>query len=617
MINLLYILFLLLSGSIFISLKFNKPIEKTIIINLMLIIFLLYIFGLMGFLKVGVYFIGILSLILMLYSIILCLKKEKNIYLNNIVTPSLVIFIIIYFILIFMHRGRLLIHWDEFSHWGDVVKAMFTINDFATSSLSMSEFRSYPPAMSLFQYFFESVNGRFVEYHLYLSYQIFGVALFLPFLSKLNFKKPFSIILSFFIIILIPTIFYTDYYTSIYIDAMVGMVFAYNITLIYKSNNNVTNTLSLGLSLFILVLLKDVGLLLAIITVFIFILNILYETFKNHKFCKLEIKKNTINICLILAFISFAKISWSLNIIQNNVISNSSGLFNIKELINIFLFNYNDYRLIVIKNYVSTIFNVIPVKTFIINLTYYQIPLFFAIIYYLLYKYKKKTENPLRFKFISSSMVLGCFLFFIGLLFLYIIKFSEYEAIRLASMDRYIYIYFTAMLAFLTFVILDEENSKLKLFLLTIVLINCSIYNFISLPYTLKESISIRKEYQKSIDLTLNKVHKDDKVYIVSQNTQGYDYWVLRFSLRPIKINDNFSWSIGKQYYDGDIWTKSITVDEWENELKNKYDYVLIYKCDQQFIDEFGKIFDGNVKSNSLYKIIYIDGKIKLEPVNP
>lgn len=66
-------------GSIFISDRFNKKIETTIIISLLKDILILYIFGIINLLNIGVYIVIILNLLLGIYTII---KNIKNKTLN-------------------------------------------------------------------------------------------------------------------------------------------------------------------------------------------------------------------------------------------------------------------------------------------------------------------------------------------------------------------------------------------------------------------------------------------------------------------------------------------------------------------------------------------------------
>ena len=70
---LLYVI--IISGAIFIADKFNKKLEKTIPLNLIIIIVTLYLFGICNLLYQGVIAIGTVNILLFVYTII---KNIKN-----------------------------------------------------------------------------------------------------------------------------------------------------------------------------------------------------------------------------------------------------------------------------------------------------------------------------------------------------------------------------------------------------------------------------------------------------------------------------------------------------------------------------------------------------------
>ena len=94
-------------------------------------------------------------------------------------------------------------------------------------------------------------------------------------------------------------------------------------------------------------------------------------------------------------------------------------------------------------------------------------------------------------------------------------------------------------------------------------------------------------------------------IYFVSQEDAGYDYWVMKFSIRPNYLNDNFSWSIGKSFYDGDIFTKEMDKSQWQEELVREYDYVVLYKLNGYFYENFSDLFmnPDDIEENVVYRV--------------
>jgi hypothetical protein len=117
------------------------------------------------------------------------------------------------------------------------------------------------------------------------------------------------------------------------------------------------------------------------------------------------------------------------------------------------------------------------------------------------------------------------------------------------------------------------------------------------------KSIDWRATY-KDFDNKIDMIDKSSKLYFISQNTNGIDYWVARYTFTPFQLNGN-SWSIGTKYNDNDIWTQNITYDDWKKELK-EYDYVYLFKIDEKFLNEFKNVFidTSQVSNKQLYEVI-------------
>lgn len=596
MLNLLLLFIILKIFSIFFSIILKKKIEFTYIITIMSIITLLYIFGLFGYLKIGVYFIQIISLIIMLYDLNF-LSKNKFFIKKYILTKGLFLFTFLFISLTFIHQGRLLSSWDEFSHWGDVVKAMFTIDDFSTSPLSMSTFQSYPPAMSLFQYFCLKLGNNFIESQLFITYQLVGICLFLPFLS--NIKKNKNLIISLLLLLIMPMIIFNTYYVTIYIDAILGLFFGYIIlSIIYNEDYDMYFYINIVLSLFILILLKDVGLFLAIISIVSLLVDLLLVK-KKISFTKKFFNENKKYLFLIFSSIIaiiIAKLSWNLNINYNGANISFANKISLKNIVDLFMFKNLGYRESVVKNFISALYNKNIIASFI-NIDTIRLTIIFALTFLLALKNNKNSH-----KYIYTIFA-GFLIYVIGLLIIYCFKFSEYEAINLASYNRYMSIYFVAIF-FIACVILINNQKHLTSILL-IVLLFVPYFNIFTIRNSVDDSIAIRKNYDVATTKIKNNTENNDKIYVISQNTTGFDYWVIRFSVRPNQINSG-AWSIGNKYYEKDIWTLQINAEKWYyNLINDNYDYVYIYKCDENFVTQFSSLFEDTeqIKNNSLYRI--------------
>ena len=152
-----WIYIIILSGSIFISYYFNKRTSQTIPVAILTMMLVLYLFGLIGQLKLGVYTIAILYPIMAIYALIReKLKNELNTLKNNILTKGLVVFTILFVVFSFSTYEKLFTAADDYNYWSMAVKNMYYLDDFVTNDNAIIR-TLYPPTPNLLQHFFEKI----------------------------------------------------------------------------------------------------------------------------------------------------------------------------------------------------------------------------------------------------------------------------------------------------------------------------------------------------------------------------------------------------------------------------------------------------------------------------
>ncbi|MGH4052342.1 MAG: hypothetical protein ACREVX_13605 [Clostridium sp.] len=619
---LIFIVVLLCSGAAMISLTFDKKIEETLYLWIFIMILILYLSGLVGVLKMGVYIIitlGSISAIFSCYYLYLNRKK----FAGNILTPGLVMFLVFFVVNWWAQRGRMLTSWDEFSHWGTVVKNMYIFDALGNHPQSTTTFRGYPPATALFEYLWVKLSGSFSEDNLYRAMNILYFSLVLPIFSNLKWRNYDKIVIRFLLILVLPLAFFQDFYSSIMVDAIMGVMISNVLFTYYVNEISVFKILSISLTLFVLTLTKSAGFGLAIIAIMVIVLDLLITQRAN---IKSYIKQgNRVNlfkrIALLLCPILFtliSKYSWSiyLKITKTNVAWNTSkvGLENIKDLFN---GNAEHYQMITIKNF----FNAITehfLTDYTFKLSFMSWIVILLAISVMILAFVCKDEEKIRFKLVVSGIFMGGVLYTGSLLILYVFTYSEYEATNLASYSRYTSTYILGVLMFLTATAcLKEEVNDIKyklsypliilLFLLFTINLTPVTRNIVLAPAYVQNTIVKRQRYEPITNISGILNYEMDKVYIISVATNGYDYWVSRYNITPVKTNlGEDSWSIGKPYYKSDIWTQDISAKDWALKLKNEYTYVYIYKTNDAFNKMYGENFKGgiqSIKNDTLYKV--------------
>lgn len=598
LIKCIAIMVLLLSPSLYIGFKKNISIGKLIPTVFLSEILIIYIGGLLKLLKPTSIVLILLSLIFFILFIYDCIKKKRNI--KDIFSPVVVIYLLFALFLMLFHYGRLLSEWDEFSHWGDVVKAMFTINDFSTNPNSLSYFQSYLPGVSIFLYYVQIIFGSFNESLLYFDYELLAFSLFLPFISDAKWENKNKIIVFILISFLLPLIFNYAYYSSIYVDSFLGFIFGYLLFQIYTIKKyDLFNVYNLVVTSSVLILVKDI----AIVFIGIYALIVIYEWLKRKETAEIDLKKTL--ILIITPIIIF--LLWKINVSINHANIVFDNPVDIKELISIFLRNDTTYKATVLNNFLLAL-NTRPIINSTFQVNFYTL-LTISILYFYLFH---KSENNSRSKFFGFIIIFGSLLYTGANLVAYLTKFSEYESLKLASFERYIAIYFISIFVFIAFYIISnfkKSNQNLIIIFLIVLGFTSNISNIPSSFYNVPNTIKQRSYYLTSKNIISKELgDKKAKIYFIAEGTNGFDYWQFKFVNRDnlSGISDVGTFTIGyTKESEDDIFTYKITKEEWLKKLVEEFDYVYLYKIDGKFITNYGSLFEDeeDIGNDKLYKV--------------
>lgn len=611
------ILGLLIIFALSISCLFNQKFENTIATAFFVSIILVYIFGLFLSLKIGSIILVIITIILAIFACFKVLVKKYKV--SGLITTGLILFCSFSVLFYIVNRGRLLSNWDEFSHWGLVTKNLFYNNQFAVNSESTTAFKDYPPAISIIQYLFSFFSKSFNEPNLFRANNMLYIALLLPVFT--NGRKG-SFILSMFVI-LVPTVFYSNFFSTIYIDCLLGVLFFYIIYNYYfPINNTFLHNTNLMLAFAVLSLSKSSGVGLAFIAAIIISIDMLSKTSKQKMINTLYF----IGGCFMT--ILSVKYTWDIYLkIYKVSITWTTSDFTISNFLNALFSGEPSYRKDVFYSFINRFFISNEVGGGFKSSYAMWFVLFIAFTIGLVWIFKDK-EKKKSIKIIGLGLSLGFVVYCFSMLVLYMFAYSEYEARSLASIDRYLATYIVGVLLFFVFVYLRElpkiltfSKSAIYTMVFAIItpLLNLSVLtSFVSYRNSVTSITQMRANYAQ-IDTLSHKLSKDDRVYIISQADQGLDYWVMRYNLTPVKvqsfINTYNGWSIGEgPMYDGDIWTVKFTKEEWSNYLYSYSDYVYVLKFNNEFKNLYGQLFDdpSAIENNTLYSVVKQEGKVKL-----
>lgn len=615
----LIFLAVIFSFSLYSAAKFHKRFELTLPVWCMASGAIIFFAGLAGALKAGAYAVLFIALIFWLLGLLEIYnnKNNLNLFINNFFTPGFAVFLIFAFISALALNGVMVHSWDEFSHWADIVKVLSTL-DMLGSPATNSSFASYPPAMAVFQYLIQKIfllfnpEKIFAEWLIFYAYQIYLFAVLMPLFYKCEFKKFFDVIFLAAIIFITPAFFYIHLYCAVYIDPFLGCLAGSGMAVIIlfnKDDKDYFYDYFITLVIFTLVLTKDVGLLLAGSLVLLYIIDLWL------------MERGIFRSALAVIALALPKLLWNYRIISNGIRKAFDTHPDWTMLYNVISNHDTSYKRTIFENY----FNALLFKPVIlsenpplrIHVSYFAIFILMSglILIAVLFLLRKNKLSKGQAALYFTVPFLQTFIFMFGLCAVYIFNFSEYEGVKLASFDRYLRIAFLAFyiaLFALAWKCAEIINLKLKNIFKAIIILPCiAVFLIYFIPHINKEytsSVIVRAKYNNIVNKINEECEGKGRIYFISQEDSGFDYWVTRFSVRPNIINNGyneFSWSIGEPFYNGDIWTSRTSAEDLKNILLNNYDYVALHHVNKYFIEHYSNLFvqPETISDDVLYKV--------------
>lgn len=367
----------------------------------------------------------------------------------------------------------------------------------------------------------------------------------------------------------------------------------------------------------VLVLTKDVGIVFAF---FLIVSFFIYEILINSAFSfKAFVPMFILGTTSVLA----PKLLWNLSIKLNNTQVQFGEKIDFFSLINVLRGRESSYRREVLSNFYHRMWgysNVsilgVPVLTILVLAFLFLL----SVLIFRLYE-KDQPAKSLAYKSIIFSLFLLTIVYIVGMCVMYMYKFSEYEAIRLASFDRYlgillytiwIFVFFSFVASF-RFNSLDKAATPLALLCIVLLFVNVDSYK----NYLSRSHVRASQEAMFTYDSVSFKIdhltEAGSKIFIISQENTGIDNLIMNYMLMPRHVNDDISSSIGIPFYDGDIWTAQIDVYTWLDILKSNYDYVALLKTNDYFVDCFSEAFYDPelISDHTVFKVDKSNGMLE------
>jgi hypothetical protein len=504
--------------------------------------------------------------------------------------------------------------WDEFSFWASSTKIIYTTNALFEKD-SPIFFKNYPPLQQLFHYYFLRFLGWSEKIVLYA--QIFWILTgLLCVAGSLVSRSRFA---SLTFILSCSFLFYFGYsYASIYSDALLGVTFAacLSIALSVQRPLRYVQLVTFIISACALVLIKEIAVVFVAISVTVLIITLLMGS--QHADIRDQSPKNSfgtfrdVSLALLATIVVIvgALKSWSWYVTSIDA-ARKIALPSLTDLLapawqSRIHQTLNEFTQRIFKSgylQINEWFGQLRPSIFLILILLAAISFCYAI-------FADRTKRKLNL-FNVSVIFAGALGYTVVLFVTYLIIFTEYEGVRLASFERYLSTYLLAWLLVVFGLWMGRISScqRTAPALLLAAAITASIL-ILAPKQFYKEMYAIRSDGPDQ-DLRVKiedfaagaKRHMNpkDKIYFIAQNSNGLERVMFYYAMLPYTSSMEWCWSVGKKYSPSDVWT----CDTQLSELIKNFSHLALYRGDNQFWSHSRTLFaPGSTDINSgIFKI--------------
>lgn len=602
------LIYFVLTNGLFILL-FNKSFGKCIPMTIITTTFTLYLSQVLF----KTFYIGFLINILLplTFIVIAFIKYKKATYqelYKNFFSNGLYIFIIIYICIYIFDLYRVFTKWDEFSHWGVMVKEMYRLNKFySIKSSTLMVHKDYPPITQLFEFFFSKLSGGYKENYLERAIHILNLSFFIPMFSEKEQSKKQVLLKTLLIIVSIFLIYLLfdrhNIINTIYVDYTMAIATSYLLAtiIVEKDLFQKFTIINLSLGLSFLLLIKQMSLPLYAMIIFLFITSILLKE-KGRLLSKDNIKKLCKMAILLIIIPILTLKNWN-SYVEKLKIEKQFDLKDIKitELKDISNGTKGkEYQRQAIKNYFKAIKKE-NMTTSYLHINYIECFIITMILLYFLYLLNKKHFLKHQIILIGLTITLGYIGYSFIMLIMYVFSFGPIEGPTLASFERYMptFVLICLSFIFMLFIYINTNKKKInKLVILLTILVLMQSPSSIRkcYPRIIKPKMKGFEKMAKEIE---SNTKKGTKIYIIAEDSVGdYQFYIkyylddkttnLNYFNLPTKDIDNY-----EDYYNDNI-----------KDYIHQFDYLYLAKLNDEFKEKYQFLFDNDkIEEGNLYKI--------------
>lgn len=583
---------------------FGKCLPLAMILSAFLLFFSQLVFGTF---RVG-FVVGVLCA---LFAIVIGFWKRKEWaeFCARYFTSGFWVFLTIYVLVFIYDFARGFSAWDEFSHWGMMVKEMVRLDKFySVDASNLLVHKDYPPIMQLFELFWVKLCGGYKEVYLERALHTFELSLIVPFIAekvaeKKNVWKSVLVGAAAMMSLVLVIVLFDQHgvFQTIYTDYVMAVVVAWLMLMIFVSKKISwfeAVTVMAGGSF--LLLLKQMGLPLYLMVV-CFLVGIVWLRKKVgwREYLRGLGWKKTVGVmaALIVPLVIWWIWGRTVTDVTTSVQFSLSDL-SISEFVRVLMGKGEAWQTVTVKNYVTALGQE-NISTSWWQMSYVQGIVLFVGALWLVWWMFKKTLDKKETVLLGALLVVGAAGYAVAMLMLYVMAFGSYEGLSLASFNRYMGTYVMIMLVTVVMIVVWQA-SELKrrgviyTMMVGLMLVTAPEAYGRAYPYV----STATNEYQQLAEDVAEVVDEDKKIFLVTQDGSLKSGFYLQYFLNPRRLSYGMhTWPV-----EGD--TESFYQNEVLETLRD-YDYLMIVNENGDFSKKYCEKIDScPVVKKGVYEIV-------------
>ena len=604
----------LVGAALALATALKKPFELTLLPTIACSILILFIAGLVGALpaaRMGMIAAGLMTFIWV------AVRHTNS--LKALLHPGPIICGTLLLVLAALKQNSILVVWDEFSHWGRIVRYM-TITDAFPNQTSPVLFPDYPYGSALFEYAMAIGNGL-TESSWVFAANVLKVSGLLTLFSGLRWRDAMFLPAITVFVVLSPSVLpvVAADWGNLLIDFPLAVMTAGVIVIYLRGGADTRSTALIVPIVAALPLIKDIGLAFAMVSIVLIACDQCLLALKDRRlpWGSLAITAGAFASVIV----SRALWLWHLK----NIHAQSTFILSTAQ-INVRL-HHPEFGT-VLAGVADKLYEAIA--TVQIGSTAITITQWVGLMLLLAFAGTIVSNDRWRAISVGSMhmlLALAFVLYVVFLLFLYLFSFGAYEAVRLAGFHRYAstFLMLWTVVA-LALLIAPHTSSSWKQFASA-----AALTTFVALiayrpAITLRHHFSLQSNSERAerqlVKSALGdyqvRVPINSKVYSLWNDSTGLQFYTTLYELTP-RSGNGACFSVGPKRYEGDVWTCDVSPDHFIDAFlhgdkvigsitdraasseERAYDFLFIGSADEPFWDRFDPMFAPDARRSGAH----------------